>query len=162
MLAAVCNFTPVVREGLPHGRPGARGVGGGPEHGQRPLRRERDREPGGLWASPGQRQGRFGQRLRLTLPPLGVLYAPRRVAPAPRDGQGEAPGALSVLAYRSAARARGTSNPMRLWMDVMRHLEPVVDDHERLFDAWEAGGVDGIVVGPLAFADKTLHLRPRP
>jgi hypothetical protein len=51
---------------------------------------------------------------------------------------------------------------MRLWMDVMRHLEPVVEDHQRLFDAWEAGGVDGIVVGPLAFADKTYAFDPNP
>ena len=51
---------------------------------------------------------------------------------------------------------------MRLWMDVMRHLEPVVEDHQRLFDAWEAGGVDGIVVGPLAFADKSYTFDPNP
>ncbi|MEX1018098.1 MAG: hypothetical protein WDZ49_00485 [Litorilinea sp.] len=40
---------------------------------------------------------------------------------------------------------------MRLWMDVMRDLEHVMDDHERLFDAWAAGGVDGLVIGPLEF-----------
>ena len=51
---------------------------------------------------------------------------------------------------------------MRLWMDVMRHLEPVMDDHERLFDAWEAGGVDGMVIGPMAFADKTFTFDPDP
>ena len=51
---------------------------------------------------------------------------------------------------------------MRLWMDVMRHLEPVMDDHERLFDAWEAGGVDGMVIGPLSFADKTYTFDPDP
>jgi hypothetical protein len=51
---------------------------------------------------------------------------------------------------------------MRLWMDVMRHLEPVMDDHERLFDAWEAGGVDGMVIGPLSFADKTFTFDPDP
>jgi hypothetical protein len=39
-------------------------------------------------------------------------------------------------------------------MDVMRHLEPVADGHERLFDAWEAGGVDGLVIGPMAFYDR--------
>jgi hypothetical protein len=51
---------------------------------------------------------------------------------------------------------------MRLWMDVMRHLEPVVDDHERLFDAWEAGGVDGLVIGPMTFADKRFTFDPDP
>jgi hypothetical protein len=51
---------------------------------------------------------------------------------------------------------------MRLWMDVMRHLEPVMADHERLFDAWEAGGVDGLVIGPMAFEDKTFTFDPHP
>ena len=51
---------------------------------------------------------------------------------------------------------------MRLWMDVMRHLEPVMADHERIFDAWEAGGVDGMVVGPMAFEDKTFTFDPNP
>ncbi len=40
---------------------------------------------------------------------------------------------------------------MNLWMDVMRDLEHVMDDHERLFDAWAEGGVDGLVIGPLVF-----------
>ena len=35
---------------------------------------------------------------------------------------------------------------MKLWMDVMRDLEPVLADHVRLFDAWAAGGVDGLVI----------------
>jgi hypothetical protein len=51
---------------------------------------------------------------------------------------------------------------MRLWMDVMRHLEPVMEDHERLFDAWEAGGVDGMVIGPMAFDDKSFTFDPNP
>lgn len=51
---------------------------------------------------------------------------------------------------------------MRLWMDVMRHLEPVMADHERLFDAWEAGGVDGMVIGPMAFDDKSFTFDPNP
>ena len=40
---------------------------------------------------------------------------------------------------------------MKLWMDVMRDLEYVMDDHEVLFDAWAEGGVDGLVIGPLLF-----------
>jgi len=51
---------------------------------------------------------------------------------------------------------------MRLWMDVMRHLEPVMAEHQRLFDAWEAGGVDGLVIGPMAFEDKTYTFDANP
>ena len=40
---------------------------------------------------------------------------------------------------------------MKLWMDVMRSVEAVTVDTGRLFDAWEAGGVDGLVIGPMAF-----------
>ena len=29
---------------------------------------------------------------------------------------------------------------MNLWMDVMRDLEHLLDNYERLFDAWEAWG----------------------
>ena len=28
---------------------------------------------------------------------------------------------------------------MKLWMDVMRDIEHVMDDYERLFDAWASG-----------------------
>lgn len=40
---------------------------------------------------------------------------------------------------------------MKIWMDVMRDLEHVMDDHEALFEAWAEGGVDGMVIGPLVF-----------
>ena len=40
---------------------------------------------------------------------------------------------------------------MHVWMDVMRDLEHLIDDYERLFDAWEAGGVTGLVVGSMNF-----------
>ena len=40
---------------------------------------------------------------------------------------------------------------MKLWMDVMRDLESVMNDHERILDAWGEGGVDGVVFGPLVF-----------
>lgn len=46
---------------------------------------------------------------------------------------------------------------MKLWMDVMRDLEHVMADYERLFPAWEAGGVDGLVIGPLLFDAPKLH-----
>jgi hypothetical protein len=42
---------------------------------------------------------------------------------------------------------------MELWMRIGQPLEPVLDDYERIFDAWEAGGVRGLVFGRLLFAD---------
>lgn len=45
---------------------------------------------------------------------------------------------------------------MKLWMDVMRDLESVMDDHERILDAWAEGGVDGVVFGPLVFGATKL------
>lgn len=45
---------------------------------------------------------------------------------------------------------------MKLWMDVMRDLESVMDDHERILDAWGEGGVDGVVFGPLVFGTSKL------
>jgi hypothetical protein len=41
-------------------------------------------------------------------------------------------------------------------MDVMRDLESVMDDHERILDAWAEGGVDGVVFGPLVFGATKL------
>ena len=40
---------------------------------------------------------------------------------------------------------------MKLWMNVMRNLESVMNDHERIFAGWAEGGVDGVVTGPLEF-----------
>ena len=52
---------------------------------------------------------------------------------------------------------------MKVWMDVMRDLEHVMDDHERCLDTWQAGGVDGIVLGPMFFnAAKLLPGLKRP
>ncbi|MCC6444088.1 MAG: hypothetical protein IT210_11630 [Armatimonadetes bacterium] len=51
---------------------------------------------------------------------------------------------------------------MRFWMDVMRHLEPVMEDYERFFPAWEEGGADGLVIGPMTFADKTYTFDTNP
>lgn len=51
---------------------------------------------------------------------------------------------------------------LSLWMDVMRHLEPVLHDHERWFDAWAAGGVDGLVIGPLEFEGHVATFDPDP
>jgi len=52
---------------------------------------------------------------------------------------------------------------MKVWMDVMRDLEHIMDDHERCLDTWQAGGVDGIVLGPMFFnAAKLLPGLKRP
>ena len=45
---------------------------------------------------------------------------------------------------------------MKLWMDIQRDLEGVMNDHERTLDAWQEGGVDGVVYGPLAFGTAKL------
>jgi len=41
---------------------------------------------------------------------------------------------------------------MEAWIFVHDPLERYLDDYQRIFDAWEAGGVRGIVVGYLAFS----------
>ena len=40
---------------------------------------------------------------------------------------------------------------MRIWMDVMRDLEHLIEAPEPILDAWKAGGVEGLVIGPLVF-----------
>ncbi len=47
---------------------------------------------------------------------------------------------------------------MKLWMDVMRDLEYLLVDYQPILDAWEAGGVDGLVIGPMVFASDKLVL----
>jgi hypothetical protein len=51
---------------------------------------------------------------------------------------------------------------LHVWMDVMRGVEPIIADYERLFDAWAAGGVDGLVIGPMTFADGAATFDPDP
>ncbi|NCA13028.1 MAG: hypothetical protein EBS89_02670 [Proteobacteria bacterium] len=64
---------------------------------------------------------------------------------------------------QSSAGAGSARQPrMRAWIDVMRHLEPVMADYQRVFDAWAEGGVEGVVIGPLAFEDKTFTFDPNP
>src|SRR3989442_10490334 len=40
---------------------------------------------------------------------------------------------------------------MELWMRLGQPLEDVIADHERVLDAWEAGGVRGLVIGRMVF-----------
>ncbi len=43
----------------------------------------------------------------------------------------------------------------------MRHLEPLLLDYQRTFDAWESGGVKGLVIGPLKFEGNHLAYEPQ-
>ena len=45
---------------------------------------------------------------------------------------------------------------MKIWMDVMRDLEHLMEDYEVIFDGWQAGGVEGLVIGPLVFNSPKL------
>jgi hypothetical protein len=49
---------------------------------------------------------------------------------------------------------------MECWMDVMRQVEPLMDGHERVFDAWLEGGVRGVVLGPMLFNGGRLPYEP--
>src|SRR6476619_6351183 len=40
---------------------------------------------------------------------------------------------------------------LELWMRLGQPLEPVLADTERILDAWQSGGVRGLVVGRLTF-----------
>ena len=42
---------------------------------------------------------------------------------------------------------------LQAWIRIGQPLEPVMDDYERIFDAWEAGGIKGFVFGRTLFAD---------
>ena len=45
---------------------------------------------------------------------------------------------------------------MKAWMAVSRDLEYLLGDYEPILDAWEAGGVDGLVIGSLIFGARKL------
>ena len=36
---------------------------------------------------------------------------------------------------------------LQAWIRIGQPLEPVMNDYERIFDAWEAGGIKGFVFG---------------
>ena len=46
-----------------------------------------------------------------------------------------------------------TTEKLSLWMRFGQPLEVVLDDYEQIFDGWQAGGVEAIVVGRLLFAN---------
>lgn len=43
--------------------------------------------------------------------------------------------------------------PLEAWMRIGQPLETVVDNYAQIFDAWEAGGIKGLVFGRLLFTD---------
>ena len=45
---------------------------------------------------------------------------------------------------------------MNLWMDVMRDIEHLMGDYQRIFDGWQEGGVTGMVIGPPVFHAEQL------
>ena len=49
---------------------------------------------------------------------------------------------------------------MKFWMDVMRQIEPLMEDYPRVFDAWREAGVVGMVIGPLRFVGDAPVLEP--
>ena len=44
--------------------------------------------------------------------------------------------------------------PLQPWIRIGQPLEPVMNDHKRIFDAWESGGIRGLVMGRMLFADE--------
>lgn len=44
----------------------------------------------------------------------------------------------------------------------MRQIEPLMDDYQTVFDAWQEAGVEGMVIGPLRFAGGHLAYDPDP
>ncbi len=45
---------------------------------------------------------------------------------------------------------------MGMWMDIMRDMEHLMRNYEQIFDGWQAGGVTGMVIGPLVFDSPDL------
>ena len=43
--------------------------------------------------------------------------------------------------------------PLQPWMRIGQPLEHVIDDYERTLDAWDAGGIKGLIFGRPCFAD---------
>jgi hypothetical protein len=66
-------------------------------------------------------------------------------------------GAASASVFNRRANAAPDPANSRLvaWMYMIYPLEQWLTDYERTLDAWESGGVRGIVIGPLRFWDGT-------
>jgi len=53
-----------------------------------------------------------------------------------------------------------TKEDLRAWMRFGQPLEAVLGDFQRVFDAWEAMGVNGIVPGRMYFRDEEHKYQP--
>ena len=53
-----------------------------------------------------------------------------------------------------------TKEDLRAWMRFGQPLEAVLGDFQRVFDAWEAMGVNGIVLGRMYFRDEEHKYHP--
>jgi len=51
---------------------------------------------------------------------------------------------------------------LKLWMRIGQPLEPVMQSYESIFDAWEAGGVCGLVLGRMYFDGNIPAFTPNP
>src|SRR5579885_1868263 len=57
----------------------------------------------------------------------------------------------ALLGAAAAPLVAQTARPLVPWMYMIYPLEQWLTDYERTLDAWEAGGVRGLVIGPLVF-----------
>jgi|EP01046_Picozoa_sp_COSAG06_P066062 hypothetical protein len=64
---------------------------------------------------------------------------------------------------QASAAAGGDDSPrlpgMGMWFDVMRDIEHLMNDYKTIFDGWERGGVDGLVIVSVLPA-QTISLLP--
>ena len=51
---------------------------------------------------------------------------------------------------------------LKLWMRIGQPLEPVMYSYQSIFDAWEAGGVCGLVLGRMHFEGNIPAFTPNP
>src|SRR5258708_39876996 len=58
---------------------------------------------------------------------------------------------LALGALGGCVAAQPPAAPLVPWMYMIYPLEQWLDDYERTLDAWEEGGVRGLVIGPLVF-----------
>jgi hypothetical protein len=71
-------------------------------------------------------------------------------------------GPLDLSAAACGATSSARLPGMGMWFDIMRDMEHLMDDYANIFDAWQAGGVDGMVIGPLVFNSPDLIKIPEP
>src|SRR5258708_38342401 len=57
----------------------------------------------------------------------------------------------AALAASAAALLAQPAQRLVPWMYMIYPLEQWLDDYERALDAWEEGGLRGLVIGPLGF-----------